>query len=163
LCPSSGEEQRRRPPPTRSGACRRRHVGACARCGDDGRGGGGEGRGGKDLGSSKEDDHDRGEARRPFGTPPPARWTSSAARSGTKVFAAFVAAALFRKGAAFPLAFSDEGAFEFGEGAHDRDLQKRRISHGTLVSRSYFHPRCLNADNGCFVDFDEPDLDVAQV
>lgn len=35
--------------------------------------------------AAKEKDHDRGEARLAFGTPPPARWTSSAARSGVRV------------------------------------------------------------------------------
>jgi hypothetical protein len=47
------------------------------------------------------------------------RWTSSAARSGVRVFLSSEGAALRGQGDALPLAFPDDGASESGESAHD--------------------------------------------
>jgi hypothetical protein len=43
------------------------------------------------------------------------------------LFPSLVSAALLGQGDAFPLAFPDEGAFEFGEGAHDGEHE---VGHG---------------------------------
>ena len=63
--------------------------------------------------------------------PVPAPWTSSAARSGVRVFFRPLYAPRCLARDALTLAFPDQGTLEFREGAHDR---KHEVGHGGVLS-----------------------------